>query len=254
MQDTVLDIPLEVQVQTRLKRGNEVKLASRLHRKAHAGPWPIWPQTHPLLTPCCAGICRWLLGLMSSGDRVWLKGDINCGARGRRRLPSWPQEGRTIQAWHSSATLTSLGTLTSGHRWSHLYPLSLQPGLGNGLWCHPLGCLAILSWTQGTTSLPNLLQFVFGAVSPFPVECWRMWSLCWLLVVIPSFSKWDEKKIWLNHQVYIFFSVSTSHLLVWNIWNSPFVVKRKVSNSICFSPGFSYPSCLLDLCPQILPA
>lgn len=68
-----------------------------------------------------------------------------------------------------------------------------------------------------------------------------MRSLCWFLVVIPSFSKWNEKKIWLNHLVYIFFSVSTSHLLVWNIWNPHFSIKRKVSNSICFSPGFSHP-------------
>lgn len=77
-------------------------------RKVHAGPWPIWPQIHPLLTPCCAGICRWPLGLMSSSNRVWPKGDIDCGARGRRRLPLWPQEGRTVQAWHSSS-LTSVG-------------------------------------------------------------------------------------------------------------------------------------------------
>lgn len=45
--------------------------------------------------------------------------------------------------------------------------------------------------------------------------------------------------------IFFFFSVSTSHLFVWNIWNSHFSIKRKVSNNICFSPGFSHPSCLL---------
>lgn len=49
-----------------------------------------------------------------------------------------------------------------------------------------------------------------------------------------------------NHPVYSFFPLSTSHLLLQNIWNPHFSIKKKVNKSICFSPGFLHPSCLLQ--------